>query len=230
MAPLDDLKQAAALAALAHVRSNSVIGLGTGSTARLFVAALGAALARGELVGVAGVPTSEETAAQARSLGIEVVELPPEGLELAVDGMDEITPELDAIKGLGGAMTREKIVAAAARTLVLIGDEGKEVDRLGARAPLPVEVLPFGAERTAAALAALFGGAGRWRLRGDERFVSDNGAWILDLPLAAHLEPQRLAATLDALPGVVDHGLFLGMARFAYVATESGVRRLERRG
>src|SRR5690606_6241605 len=173
--------------------------------------------------------TSEATARQAREEGIELVELPAAGVDLAVDGMDELAPSLDAIKGLGGALLREKVVAASARRFVLVGDESKLVSRLGEKAPVPVEVVPCGLARTVALLAGLGADA---RLRpGDGRpFVTDNGNHVVDCRFAGPFDPEELQAELAALPGVVEHGLFLGMADLAFVAGAGGVRRLEASG
>jgi ribose 5-phosphate isomerase A len=221
------LKRAAAEAALAEVRPGMVLGLGSGSTAGAFLEALGERLRAGALQDVQGVPTSRETERTARRLGIPLVDLPEDGVDLAVDGMDEVTPDLDAIKGLGGAALREKVVAAAARRFVLVGDEGKRVDRLGAQAPLPVEVLGFGVARTAARLRDL---GLTPRLRGGELepFLSDNGHPILDCDLPADVDASALQASLATVPGVLGDGLFLGMATAAYLAGDAGVTHLER--
>lgn len=219
---LEAMKRAAALRALALVESGMLLGLGTGSTARWLVEELGAALARGELMGVRGVATSKQTETQAAGLGIPLVELPPDGVDLAIDGMDELTPRLDAIKGLGGALTREKIVAASAKRFVLIGDASKRVAHLGEKAPLPVEVVRFGRLRTERLLARL-GGEVRQRLVGTEPFVTDNGNLVYDIHFSEPFDPRSLAARLTDLPGVVEHGLFLGMAELAFVATDVGV-------
>ncbi|MEX2501213.1 MAG: ribose-5-phosphate isomerase RpiA [Trueperaceae bacterium] len=220
-------KRAAAEAALAEVRPHTVLGLGTGSTAHAFLLALGARIAAGELPGVRGVATSRATERTSRELGIELIDLPADGVDLAVDGMDEIDPELDVIKGLGGALLREKIVAASAARFVLIGDAGKRVPRLGTRCPLPVEVLAFGADRTQALLSDL-GLAPTVRGGPSEPFLSDNGHPLLDCKLPAGFDPWTLAQDLDALPGVVGHGLFLGMADAAYLADGSHVQRIDR--
>lgn len=216
------MKRAAALRALALVDSGMLLGLGTGSTARWLVEELGRALARGELTRVRGVATSKQTEAQAAALGIPLVELPPGGVDLAIDGMDELTAGLDAIKGLGGALTREKIVAAAAKRFVLIGDASKLVAHLGEKAPLPVEVVRFGRLRTEHLLAEL-GGEVRQRLVGPEPFVTDNGNLVYDIRFSTPFDAPTLAARLAGTPGVVEHGLFLGMAERAFVATDTGV-------
>lgn len=211
------MKRAAAVRALRLVENGMLIGLGTGSTARWLVAELGAALARGELGGIAAVATSRQTEEQAAALGIRLVELPADGVDLAIDGMDELTPDLQVVKGLGGALTREKIVAASAARFVLIGDESKRVAHLGEKAPLPVEAVRFGARRTARLLADL-GASTRLRMAGGEPFLTDNGNVIYDLAFDAPFDAWDVAARLAGLPGVVEHGLFLGMAERAFVA------------
>ena len=223
----DDRKALAGRAALDEVRSGMLLGLGTGSTAQAFLETLAGALADGRLHDVRGVPTSRATERSCRALGIPLEDLPPRGVDVAVDGMDELDGALDAIKGLGGALLREKIVAASADRFVLIGDDGKQVERLGERSPLPIEVLGFGIERTRAQLAAL--GLDP-RIRGGELepFLTDNGNPILDAALPADLDPATLARDLEALPGVIGHGFFLGMADVAYLAGDEDVVRRER--
>jgi ribose 5-phosphate isomerase A len=226
MSDLERFKAAAARAALDHVRSGTTIGLGTGSTAAYLIAELAARLGDGRLVDVRGVPTSERTVEAARGVGIPLVPLPAEGVDVAIDGMDEVTDALDAIKGLGGALVREKIVAAAARTFILVGDHTKRVGRLGERAPVPVEVLEFGLDRTGAALRSL-GAEPVLRVRDGSAVRTDNGHVVIDCALPAGFDARSFAAAVDALPGVVGHGLFLGMARLAYLAGPEGVTRLD---
>lgn len=225
MEQVEARKREAALRALALVSSGTTVGLGSGSTTRYFVEGLGARLRTGELRDVAGVPTSEETAALARRHGVPLTELGEDGVDLGVDGMDEVTPALDVIKGLGGALAREKIVAASARRFVLIGDDRKRVARLGERAPVPVEVLPFGARHTAERLRQL-GARPQLRQRDGAPYRTDNDNLVLDCRFPDGFEPAALAGRLAALPGVVEHGLFLGMASAAFVATDTGVLEL----
>ncbi|HXW49340.1 MAG TPA: ribose-5-phosphate isomerase RpiA, partial [Xanthobacteraceae bacterium] len=180
------------------------------------------------------VPTSEATRAQAARLGIALTTLDdtPE-LDLTVDGADEIGPDLTLIKGGGGALLREKIVAAASAKMIVIADETKWVPVLG-RFPLPIEIAPFGATATLRAVevaAAEAGHAGPAPLRLDrngQAFVTDGGHWLLDAQLQRIADPRALASKLSAIPGVMEHGLFIGLARTAIVASPDGVRLIER--
>jgi ribose 5-phosphate isomerase A len=218
------LKRAAAERALQLVRPGLVLGLGSGTTAELFIERLGSAHAAGLAV-EAAVPTSLAGAKLAASLGLPVVDDPGRPIDLAVDGADEIDPELGLVKGRGGALFREKMVAAAARRFVVIGDDSKLVDRLG-RTFLPVEVAPFLWRETAGRLAGL---CGSWTLRGGEGapYRTDNGNLIVDLRFPAGIEdPPRLAAAIKATTGVLEHGLFLGLATAAIVAGDAGIREL----
>ena len=224
----DELKRASALAALEEVRSGMRLGIGTGSTAEHFVRALAEKVAGG--LDVIGVPTSERTAALARELGVPLTSLDetPE-LDLTVDGADELDAHLQLIKGGGAALLREKIVAAASRRMVVIADESKVVKTLG-RFPLPIEVMPFGLEATRRAIAGVANGLSlsgevKLRLNGDgTRLVTDGGHHILDAHWERLPDPAALADELAAIPGVVEHGLFIGLAKAAYVAGPSGVR------
>jgi ribose 5-phosphate isomerase A len=229
--PTDDPKQRAAAAALDYVEPGMKLGLGTGSTAARFVALLGERVAAG--LEIVGVPTSEATLARAKSLGIPLTTLEesPE-LDLTIDGADEVDAQLRLIKGGGGALLREKIVAASSRRMIVIVDASKKVARLGAF-PLPIEVVPFGlgstrirVERACAALGLT--GAVTLRRKGEAAFVTDGGHNILDGAFGAIADPERLAATLAAVPGVVEHGLFLGLASVALVAGPEGVETLRR--
>jgi len=204
------------------------LGLGSGSTAKHFVDLVGAKVKAG--LNLRCVATSAATEAQAENLAIPLATLDelPE-LDLTVDGADEIDPKLTLIKGGGGALLREKIVAAASRRLVVIADASKRVARLGAF-PLPVEVVPFGLAATRRHLErtlAELGLGGRVGLRGgDSPFITDGGHYILDCALGAIPEPERLALALSIIPGVVEHGLFIGYARAAIIAGPEGVETL----
>jgi ribose 5-phosphate isomerase A len=220
------LKRQAAEAAVTYIQSQSVIGLGTGSTVQFALEALAKRLHEGTLYAVLGVPTSEATATAARALGIPLTTLDDSPqLALTIDGADEVDPDLNLIKGLGGALLREKIVAAASAQFLVIVDQSKQVQQLGVRSPLPVEVLPFGWRTHLAPLAQL-GCEPRLRRRSDDTpYVSDNGNFILDchFPDGIH-DAVALAATLDARVGVVEHGLFLGMATHVLTATLNGTQ------
>ncbi|MBM3531079.1 MAG: ribose-5-phosphate isomerase RpiA [Alphaproteobacteria bacterium] len=229
---IEEQKRQAAAKALEWVRPGMRLGLGTGSTARHFVALLGERVAQG--LEVVGVPTSEATRAQAEALGVPLTSLEetPE-LDLTVDGADEIGPDLSLIKGGGGALLREKIVAAASARMLVIADEGKWVPALG-RFPLPIEVVPFGlaATRRAIEAAAVASGCpGQALLRhdnGGHAFVTDGGHWILDAMLQRIPDPRGLAGRLSSIPGVVEHGLFIDLAHAAILAGPAGVRVVER--
>jgi ribose 5-phosphate isomerase A len=214
-ADLDGRKRAAARRALELVTPGMVLGIGTGTTARYFIEGL-----RG--LRVAAVATSRVSAELARAAGVELLEDPPVALDLAVDGADEIDPELRLVKGRGGALFREKMVAMAARRFVVIADESKLVERLGSTY-VPVEVAPFLWRRTAQRLAEL-GGTGA--LRGGEAapYRTDNGNLIVDLRYAGGIaDPAGTAGALKAVTGVLEHGLFLGLARGAIVGRAGGV-------
>ncbi len=221
MTQIESLKAAAAERALELVRPGMVIGLGSGSTSALFIAGLGRLVSRG--IAVRGVPTSRAAADQAAAAGIPLQDHIDRPLDLAVDGADEIDPQRNLIKGRGGAMLREKLVAAAAQRFIVIADESKLVPRLGQGA-LPVEISSFLWLQTARRLERL---ATRWVLRGgdDHPFVTDNGNFVIDLSVEGGIaEPARLASALDATLGVMGHGLFLGMATACIIAGPSGCR------
>ena len=226
------LKESAALSALALVCDGMWLGLGSGSTAARFVEALGVKVAAG--LKVLCVPTSETTRAQAERLGIPLTTLDDTPhLHLTVDGADEIDDQLRLIKGGGGALLREKIVATASDQMVVIADDSKLVRMLGAY-PLPVEVVRFGfaaTRRMVEAMAAQAGCKGPITQRlskGGEPFLTDQGNFILDCAFGRIPEPEVLAYALKRVPGVVEHGLFLGVADMAIVGTDSGVQLLQR--
>lgn len=224
----DAYKREAAAGALEFVRPGMRLGLGTGSTAKHFVALLGERVRAG--LDVIAVPTSEATRAQAESLGIKLTTLDETpALDLTVDGADEIGPDLALIKGGGGALLREKIVAAASARMVVIADDSKVVDVLGAFA-LPIEVVPFGLGATRAAVEDAVGSDAVTLRTGEDglAFVTDGGHFILDAALKRIVDPPSLAAKLAAIPGVVEHGLFIGLAQTAVVAGPNGRRVIER--
>lgn len=203
------------------------LGLGTGSTAAFVISGLAERLQDGRLQDIRGVPTSEQTAAQARAAGIPLVGLTEAGVDLAIDGCDEVDARLNLIKGLGGALTREKLVAISARTFVIVADASKRVGQLGELAPVPVEVLEFGLAATLARLAPLGEGLEMRRTPTGEALVSDNGNLIVDLKPPAGFVAHELAEDLKAQTGVVEHGLFLGMANLAILVGPEGITRLE---
>jgi ribose 5-phosphate isomerase A len=222
----DRRKREAARRALELLRPGMKLGLGSGTTAHEFVDLVGEQVRAG--LDILCVATSQATEAQARALGIPLSTLDEvSDLDLTVDGADEIDPKLRLIKGGGGALLREKIVAAASKRMAVVADSTKLVRVLGAF-PLPVEVVPFGLAATRGhierALADL-GLAGPIRLRGGSTpFVTDGGHYILDCSLGAITEPERLGKVLSLIPGVVEHGLFVGFARAAFIAGAEGVQ------
>jgi len=227
------MKRQAAARALEEVRDGMRLGLGTGSTAKHFVELLGEKVRAG--MKVIGVPTSEATRGDAMRCGIALTTLEDiDRLDLTVDGADEIDPLLNLIKGGGGALLREKIVATASDRMIVIADDSKWVDVLG-RFPLPVEVVPFGLAATRRAIAEAFakcGVSGQMVVRNGEdghAFVTDGGHWIVDAHLGRIPDASRLASLLSAIPGVVEHGLFVGLASSAVLAGGQGIRVIERR-
>ena len=225
MPDVERLKRDSAEAAVALVEEGSVVGLGSGSTAYIAVGLIGERVRQG--LRITAIATSEETARQARSLGIPLTTLDECGrIDLTIDGADEVErATLNLIKGRGGALLREKIVAAASRQLIIIVDERKLVERLGVRDPVPVEVVPFGWKTTAGRLRNL-GAQPELRTSGGEPFLTDGGHYILDCTFGPIASPGRLAEQLDATVGVVEHGLFLGVASRVVVAGGGGVRTL----
>lgn len=225
-----EMKIKAAEAALAHVEDGMRLGIGTGSTAEEFVRLLAEKVADG--LQVQGVPTSERTARLCLELGVPLRSLDelPE-LDLTVDGADEVDPQLRLIKGGGGALLREKIVAAASARMIVIADETKLVDMLGAF-PLPIEVNAFGLTSTRIAVeraASRLGLSGDIRLRnaGEDVFTTDGGHHILDASFGRIPDAEALANQLHLIPGVVEHGLFINLASFAIIAGEAGARTLK---
>jgi ribose 5-phosphate isomerase A len=238
MPDLEALKQQAAVRAAQHVQSGMRVGLGTGSTARYAIEELGRRVAAGELTGIIGVPTSEASDALARQVGLSVEPLDPRPLDLAIDGADEIAPNLDLIKGLGGALLREKLTEVQARQFIVIADHTKLVTRLGEKSALPVEIARFGFLSTIERVRALrvnslglgnVGLGGRLRQNGAQMYVTDNGNYIFDAAIPDGLtDVSALERALKGTLGVVETGLFLGMANVAYVAGLGGVEELRR--
>ena len=226
----DDLKRAAAQRAVELVENGMVLGLGTGSTAGFVIAPLAARIAQG--LAIVAIATSEHTAAEARRLGIPLTSFAEHRrIDLAIDGADEVhRTTLDLIKGRGGALLREKIVAAASDRFVIVVDHEKLVDRLGEHAPVPVEVAQFGWQATAAALERL---GAEPRLRGapsGQPYVTDGGNFILDCLFGPIEDPQEIEQLINSVVGVIDNGLFVGRSSMVIVASENGVDMLTRRG
>lgn len=223
------LKQRAADEVLKYIQSGMIVGLGAGSTALLAVRGLAAMLARGELTGIKGIPCSRLIESEARRLGIPLTTLEDHPVvDLTFDGADEVDPALNLIKGGGGALLREKIVAQASRREIIIVDESKLSPVLGTHRAVPVEVSPFGWRTQATYLESL---GARVSLRTDRKgrpFRTDQGNYILDSAFGPIRDPAGLAAAMDARTGIVAHGLFLGLASEVIVAGASGIRHLSR--
>jgi ribose 5-phosphate isomerase A len=221
----DDLKRAAARRAIDYISSGTVVGLGTGSTIRPLLDLLGERLAAKELRDVIAVPTSEDTATRCRALGIPLSTLEDHPhLALALDGADEVGPGLDLIKGLGGALLREKLVARAAKRFVVVADASKRVRKLGTRSPVPVEVVRFGWSTHLSFFATLGAEPVLRRTAAGDPFVTDEGHYIVDCRFPRGLaDPRAVARALARRPGIVEDGLFLRMAHLAVVAGASGV-------
>ena len=223
----DQLKRVAAEAAVADLENGIVLGLGTGSTAAIALEALAERVAKG--LRVACIPTSEHTAARARELGVPLTSFAEcRRIDVTMDGADEVeVGSLNLIKGLGGALLREKIVASASKRMLVVVDESKLVDRLGQHAPVPVEIVAFGWQVTLDRLADL-GGRPTLRMAGDEPYLTDSGNHIADCAFGEIGDPAGLERRLAAITGVVESGLFIGLAARVVVGTRSGMRVLER--
>lgn len=228
MAPkTDQLKEAAAAASVQQLKSGMVVGLGSGTTATLAVTAIGKRVQEG--LQIVGIPTSELIADHARTLGIPLSTLGDyPHIDVTIDGADEVeTGTLNLIKGGGGNLLREKIVAASSARLVIVADEGKIVPQLGTHWSVPIEVVPFGWQATANRLSQT-GAKPVLRLHADKPLVTDGGHYILDCAFGPIPNPAQLQAHLDSIVGVVEHGLFLGMAAEVFIGAADGVRVLRR--
>lgn len=222
-------KRLAAERAVEFIQPGMVIGLGSGSTSALMVRRLAALRAEGKLTQVVGVPTSLETESLARSLGVPLTTLEEHPvLDLAIDGADEVDPDLSLIKGGGGALLREKIVAQASRRLIIMVDTGKLSPRLGTRWAVPVEVLPFGWRSQALFLEGLGARVTRRDARDGAPFRTDQGNFILDCAFGPIANPAGLAMKLEARAGIVEHGLFIGMTSELIIAGPRGVEHRHR--
>lgn len=239
MENLERFKQQAAIEAVKHVESGMIVGLGTGSTAKYAVLEIGRKLREGELHDIRGVPTSIATQKLASEQGIPLVELEAGGVDVAIDGADEIDPQLNLIKGLGGALLREKVVEASAGKFIVVADETKLVDRLG-RGKLPIEILSFGYKSILYHLQEMVDafnfGSEAWgrvdrmelRLKDQQPYVSDGGNYIVDLVFSAPLDsPHDFELNMKKVPGVVETGLFVEYAHLAIIAGVEGITTLE---
>jgi ribose 5-phosphate isomerase A len=224
-----NLKQQAAVQALKTVASGMTLGLGTGSTTTYFIEMLGEHLNQGILQDIHAVPTSEKTADLARTLGIPLTTLEKNQIDLAVDGADDVDPQLDLIKGLGRALLREKIVEIHAQRFIVIVDETKLVTRLAERNPLPVEIIPFQSPATIRWLNTLGCRAEQWHEPDGSPVITDNGNFLVRCWFEEGIhDSYTLARALADRPGVVEHGLFLGMADQVIVAGLDGIKTMER--
>lgn len=224
----DKLKAAAAQASAMQLENGMIVGLGTGSTAALAIEAIGQRVAAG--LRITGIPTSEYTAHQAAALGIPLSSLEHhESIDVTIDGADEVQlGSLDLIKGRGGALLREKIVASATKALIIIVDESKLVERLGSHDAIPVEVVPFGWQATERRLHAIHGNPVLRRNPDGQIFLTDGGHYILDCNFGPMARAAETEQKLNNIVGVVEHGLFLGMTSMVIVGAPGGVRILKR--
>jgi ribose 5-phosphate isomerase A len=226
----DELKQKAAHRAVELVESGMIVGLGTGSTTSFAVIRIAERIKSGDLKDIVGIPTSIRTEKLARELDIPLVTLDeqPE-IDVTIDGADEVDPELNLIKGGGGALLREKVVAQASRTNIIIVDESKLSECLGTHWALPVEVIPFAAQTETNFLESLGASV---NLRNDEKkqpYKTDQNNFILDANFGAMSDPAAVAAKLNERAGIIEHGLFLGLASEVIFAAEDGIRHLQRK-
>ena len=221
---MDELKRQAAIASLDAVKDGMIVGLGTGSTVVHFIRELGVRVKQG--LRVQGIPTSEASRILAAEVGVPLTSLSDHpSIDVTVDGADEVSDSLDLIKGLGGALVREKVVAHASKIVVIIVDESKLSDRLGRKAPIPVEVVPFAVDVVRTQLT-LWGGEPKVRQKEGKPFLSDNGNLILDWWHGVIDQPWALEKQIKGMTGVVDSGIFANVASQVIAATSSGIRKL----
>lgn len=222
---LDGLKKAAALKAIEFVRDGMVVGLGTGSTAKHLVIALGKLVRAG--MKLRGVPTSQETATLAKEAGIPLLDSENRWeIDVAIDGADQVDPGFNLIKGGGGALLKEKIVAASAKRFIVMVDHTKQVSVLGGSFPLPIEVIPFGWGSTARAIESLTNSRVILRERNGIPFKTEAGNLIVDVHIDRISQPGELETALNLIPGVVETGLFVGRTNILLVGTPQGVQTL----
>ena len=225
----DEFKQKAAFFAAGLVESGMVVGLGTGSTTQFALLRLGERIRSGELRDIVGIPSSLRTDAAAREIGIPLTDFDTHpAIDLTIDGADEVDPDLNLIKGGGGALLREKVLAQASRRNVIIVDESKLAPRLGTKWALPVEVVPFARAAEERFIASL-GADVRLRLKDGRPVSTDQGNLLLDAAFGPMDDPAAIAEKLNGRAGIVEHGLFLGLAHDVIVAGNDGIRHLKRR-
>lgn len=214
-----DMKKIAGDKSAEYIKDGMVVGLGTGSTAYHMVNAVGERVKNG--LKIKAIPTSNATEAQARALGIPLLTIDEiDHIDLVLDGVDEIDPQFGAIKGGGGALYREKVVASLAKEVIWIMDESKLVEQIGAF-PLPVEIAQYGAKQTIEKMAS-YGWNPVLRVRDGKNYITDNGNFIVDMHLGAGFDIEKIRKTLDTMVGVLEHGLFLNMCKRIVVGTSSG--------
>ncbi|HHX66098.1 MAG TPA: ribose-5-phosphate isomerase RpiA [Chloroflexi bacterium] len=225
----DELKKAAAQRAVEYLQDGMVVGLGSGSTASYATLAIAQRLRQGTLRDIVAIPTSEETATLARREGIPLVDLDDRpAIDVTIDGADEVDPQLNVIKGLGGFLLREKIVAYATRREIIVVDDSKLVTQLGTLSPVPVEVVRFGWQHTREALINTGAQVSQRMTRDGAPFITDEGHYIIDCRYPGIAAPHDLVATLNAIPGVVDNGLFLDIVQLVVIASQTETRIMER--
>jgi ribose 5-phosphate isomerase A len=223
---MEELKRQAAVAALEGIKDGMIVGLGSGSTASHFIRELGGRVRAG--LRILGIPSSEDSRRLAEEVGVPLTTLLDHpGIDVTVDGADEVSERLDLTKGLGGALVREKIVAHASQRIVIVVDETKLVDKLGRKAPIPVEVIPLASPLVMAQLKR-WGGDAKPREKDGKVFISDNGNLILDWRYGVVDQPEVLEKQLKGLTGVVDSGIFANVASLVIVAGSTGIRKLQR--
>ena len=223
---MDDLKKQASIAALEAIKDGMIVGLGTGSTATHFIRELGVRVQAG--LRVHGIPTSEESRKLAAEVGIPLTTLREHPIiDVTVDGADEVSDGLDLMKGLGGALVREKVVAHASKKVIIVVDETKLTGRLGVKAPIPIEVVPFALE-VARGQLILWGGEAKLREKEGKPFLSDNGNYILDWWHGPIDQPWALEKQIKGVTGIVDSGIFANVASQVIAATSAGIRKLQR--
>lgn len=227
---IEEAKRRAALEAVKHVQDGYVVGLGTGSTAAYGIEEIGKRIKR-ESLQILGVPTSYQAMISARNYGVPMTTLAEHpSIEVAIDGADQLDNELNLIKGGGGAFTREKIVASAAKRLIIVADKTKLVQNLGKNHSIPIEVLPFALPTVVARLNELGGNPNVRESQGKAGpVVTDNGNFIVDVNFGALNAPKELDSQLRSIPGVIETGLFIGVTSVAYIGTPTAVDKLERK-